>query len=336
MNFTALSIAAWGVALGLHPPEAKRIGFDPIEALSEIRSLRADAVLLPVPWTTSTVEAGDLFRTEETIADDALVATIRTARSEGLKVALHPFVVVKHGADDAWRGVLRPRAPDRWWSQYRAMILHYAAIAEREHVALFAIGSELTSLQDDERWASLARDVRRSYRGRIAYVANHDALDRTAVFEHVDVAGVSAYFPLTTDLDADLESLRAGWRDATRRIEKLRREVERPVIVFEVGYPSIDGAATRPWDDTLGAPIDLEEQRRAYVAACEALLSAPIEGAFFWNWFGPGGRHDRTFTPRHKPAEAVLRRFFTAATESRRPRPRPPRRRPRAATRAPR
>ncbi len=314
MKFALLPIAAWGVALGLHPPEAKRIGFDAVEGLSEIRSLRASAVLLPVPWSTSTLEAGDLFRTEETIADEALVTTIRAARSEGLTVALLPFVVVERGPDDAWRGVLRPKDPARWWARYRAMILHYAALAEQEQVALFAIGSELTSLQDDAHWASLARDVRTTYRGRITYVANHDALDRTAVFEHVDVAGISAYFPLTHDIDADLDTLRAGWREATRRIEHFRREVGRPVMLFEVGYPSIDGAATRPWDDTIGAPIDLEEQRRAYVAATEALLAAPIEGAFFWTWFGPGGRHDRTFTPRHKPAEDVLRRFFSAAT----------------------
>ena len=87
--------------------------------------------------------------------------------------------------------------------------------------------------------------------------------------------------------------------------------MKRPVVLFEVGYPSIDGAGLAPWDDTIGAPIDLEEQRRLYRAACDTILtSSHLAGAFFWNWFGPGGVYDRTYTPRNKPAEQELRRFF--------------------------
>lgn len=314
----ALLASPWGMALGLHPPAAERISFDTRNALFEIRSLGANAVLLPVPWTTTDLETGDLFRTEETISDGELVETIRVARAEGLDVALMPFVVVAHPDEHAWRGVLAPRHPERWWKRYRATIVHYARIAEREHVETLVIGSELTSLQDDATaWRALSDTVRAHYSGRTAYVANHDALDRLAPFAFVDVAGVSAYFPLTDDLDATAADLEAGWARAARRLERFAREVERPVVLFEVGYPSIDGAATRPWDDTIGAPIDLEEQRRAYEAVTSNLLTTDaIAGAYFWTWFGPGGPLDRTYSPRDKPAELVLARFFALRARS--------------------
>ena len=35
-----------------------------------------------------------------------------------------------------------------------------------------------------------------------------------------------------------------------------------------------------------------------------------LAGALFWNWWGPGGPEDRWYTPKGKPAEAVLRRWF--------------------------
>ena len=36
----------------------------------------------------------------------------------------------------------------------------------------------------------------------------------------------------------------------------------------------------------------------------------PFEAFFLWNWFGRGGPDDGGFTPRGKPAEGVLRRWF--------------------------
>jgi len=71
-----------------------------------------------------------------------------------------------------------------------------------------------------------------------------------------------------------------------------------------------DGAASRPWDYTVRAPVDLEEQRRCYAAFVDAWRGAALAGVYFWDWSGPGGASDAHYTPRGKPAEAVVRRWF--------------------------
>ena len=81
----------------------------------------------------------------------------------------------------------------------------------------------------------------------------------------------------------------------------------------EVGYASRDGAAGAPWDYTGRGKLDLEEQRRCYAALRDAWSGVEELGAIFiWNWHGKGGRRDRDYTPRGKPAEKVLRKWWTA------------------------
>lgn len=302
-----LTLAAQaGVAVGLHPPEAKRLGIDVVPDMAEIRSLGADAILLPVPWSTRDTTSVGIRPNAETIADADLVRAIRAAHQHGLQTTLMPYVVLVDGAPGDWRGKLRPADPDAWWHAYERLVSHYAQIAEREGVRTLVVGSELSSMQPKlGRWRGLIGRVRSTFGGELAYVANHDALT-DAPFDLVDVAGVSAYWSLTDDLDASAEALESAWR-------RIAADLDREVVLFEVGYPSIDGAAIAPWDDTIGAPIDLEEQRRAYTAATKAIASSPnIRGAYFWGWFGPGGPYDRSYTPRGKPAELVLRRFFAS------------------------
>lgn len=312
-----LTVAApWGMAVGLYPRGAEALGLELVPDLGELRALGADSISLPVAWSQADLHASRLAPDDDTVADADLAAALGRGRALGLTTALVPHVTLRAGAADHWRGKLAPRDEDRWWRSYTAFILHYARLARAQRVELFVVGSELSSLQGAahrERWRTVIGRVRAVYPGRIVYVANHDALDDVAPFALVDVAGVSAYFPLSTKIDATQAELSEGWWRVGGRLRSLKRQVQRPLVLFEVGYPSIDGAATAPWDYTIGAPIDLEEQRRAYRAAADALLVSPwIDGAYFWIWFGAGGPYDRHYTPRDKPAERELGRLFRA------------------------
>ena len=88
--------------------------------------------------------------------------------------------------------------------------------------------------------------------------------------------------------------------------------MKKPLIITELGYPTLDGANVYPWDrKTRQVPIDLEEQRRCYEAFARAFADGgPLAGIYFWIWFGPGGANDSGFSPKNKPAEGVIKAFY--------------------------
>jgi hypothetical protein len=128
---------------------------------------------------------------------------------------------------------------------------------------------------------------------------------------------VTGYWELTADLDASTAALTAAWTAPKGELVRWAEGLDRPVVLTEVGYPSLDGGAAWPWDETRTAPVDLEEQTRAYRAFVAAWSGEQrLQGVYFWNWFGFGGPRDGNYTPRGKPAAEVIRRWY-------RPRPGP-------------
>lgn len=305
----------WGFAVGLHPAEAARRGFAFPPDMREVRATGANCVLLPVSWKQHDVGSDTLSPDDETVSDVVLSQVIASAHAEGLRVILMPLIELHTGAEHDWRGVLRPRDSAAWWRTYRAFIAHYAQLAAQTGVAMLVVGSELSSMSSEvhqSQWERLATSVRQAYPGQLAYGANHDALDLRAPWSFVDVVGVSAYFPLAHDSSSSTP-FDASWRAIAERLAHLRSEIDKPLIVLEVGYRSVRGAARKPWDYSSGALVDVEEQRQAYSAFVNATRDAPwLHGALFWTWLGPGGAHDRWYTPRNKPALHEAERLFRA------------------------
>ena len=309
----------WGFSVGLYPAEAERRGFAFPPDFEELRSTGARDVVLPVSFRQEGVTAVELLSSPDTLPDATLRHVIRDAHEARLGVVLLPLVDLVGGGPGEWRGVLRPANVDAWWRSYTRFLLHYAELAQTEGVEMLVIGSELSSLSgpgSEARWAGLTRSVRATYDGPLAYGANHDALDLRAPFAFVDVVGVSAYFPLTRSKDGRSGNLYAeSWRRIARRLARLRRELDKPLVLLEVGYASVADATQHPWDYTSSMPIDLEEQRAAYAALTDVALDADwLDGVLFWNWLGPGGAHDRWYTPRGKPAMAEATRLLRGRT----------------------
>ncbi len=301
-----------GVALAMHPEASAQYDLEYPPSVRELGDLGARAVLVPIAVLQEDLRSTEVGAGPMTPRASDIRSVIRRAHRRGLSTVIMPFLVLNSGPPTAWRGRIAPADPAAWWTSYRALILGYARIAAEEDVAVLVIGSELTSMfQMAEPWAELAQQVRAVYGGRLALVANHDALDVVAPFEHVDIAGVSAYFSLTDTPEATQEDLHNGWRRVLPKLHAFAGITGKPLVVFEVGYPSVDGGAVQPWNYLSGGPVDLQEQAWAYAAAIDALQQPWIEGVFFWTWFGSGGRFDRTYTPRDKPALQLLQRFFT-------------------------
>jgi hypothetical protein len=298
-----------GVALGLSGTPAERRA----TALGEIAGLGADHVSLVVFWGQRDVRSVGLGPVPGlTVPDDETRAAVRAAHAAGLKVFLFPIVDVATRALGEWRGTLRPDDVAAWWQSYEGFILHYSALAADEGVELFAVGSELASTESwRERWFHLIGAVKRGYPGKLLYSANWDHYQAVSFWERVDYIGVSAYYELSPAPDASADELSRGWRAVRRTLTAYAARAERPLVLTEVGCPSQAGATAHPWDYTRSAPVDLEAQRRAYQALRDAWEGEPwLAGVFIWEWTGAGGSSDRGYTPRGKPAEAILRAWY--------------------------
>lgn len=303
----APSTKVMGFALGLYPQESAERGWTYPPSLHELRASGAEDILLTPSWVMDDVTSSAMRPDSDTPRDADLLATLQSAERLGLGVSLMPYLRIRDVNAGEWRGSLRPSDPDAWWSAYGDFVRHYAALG-RGHIKLFVMGSELSSMSGDAsapRWAHLAEELREAGVERLAFVANHDALDLQAPFKFVDVAGVSAYFPVVED-----DAARA-WRGHAARLEEFAAEVGRPLVVFELGFPSRRGALERPWDHVAGTPVDTGAQALGYQSATNALAEAEwLEGLFFWAWYGEGGAHDRSYSPRGKPAMRWVREFF--------------------------
>ncbi len=288
--------------------------------VDEIAQTGATHLSLVVSWGQKDVRASEIGPHPDETRPDALVRRlVRRARARKLKVLLFPILWVEQRAVGAWRGTLKPDDPEAWWRSYRRFVLHYARLAAEEGAELYSIGSELASLEGEaKRWRALAEEVRRVFPGRLVYSANWDHYEEVGFWDVVDLVGLTGYYRLTESHDPSQEELTKAWGAIRERLLGFHARVGKPLLFTELGYPSIDGAARSPWDYTGDRPVDTEEQRRCFEAFYATWEAEPaLAGVFFWNWFGPGGLDDRWYTLKGKPAEAVVRRWYS------RPPPRP-------------
>jgi len=269
-------------------------------------------VALVIHWQQHDDRSDRVAPGKLTISDAVLAALIRHAHRRGLAVLLFPILHLEVLQMGHWRGTLQPRHRNRWWLSYERFILHYARIARRHKVAALLVGSELgTTELWRARWYHLVGRVRRVYSGKLVYRANWDHFDKVSFWRRIDYLGVTGYFELSRNANAGVAELSAAWRRARAALLAFAAKHKKPLWITEVGYPSVDGAATQPWNYARPGKVDVEEQRRCYAAFVTAWSNTPgLAGVFFWNWNGAGGKRDRSYTPRGKPAEAILRRWF--------------------------
>ncbi len=301
------------VALGLYPGSADRDAtYD--RRVDEIADLGATHVALVVSWAQRDVRAVHIAPRRDQTVPDALVRHLAArARERGLAVIIFPILLLDQTRTGQWRGTITPADPTAWWRQYEAFILHYADLAATARAEVLFVGSELGSTEGwRERWQHLVGAAKRRFSGRIAYSANWDHYQKVSFWRRLDILGVTGYFELTDNREAGAAELTRAWARARRALLTFAAQRPGPTLwLSEVGYVSRDGAATRPWDYTLATPIDLEEQRRCYEALRRTWNgSHGLGGVVIWNWFGDGGPRDGGYTPRGKPAERELRRWF--------------------------
>ena len=310
-----MSYAAWSAGAYLLP--------DSDSSLEHLAETGANWIALIVTCYQDNLASVQVAANEATPTDAGLIHVLRQAHGMGLRVMLKPHLdLAKDPAH--WRGEIGLAFTTEaqwtaWFASYRRFIEHYAELASTYGADQFCLGTELEgTTQRAADWRNIVAAVRARYGGPVLYAGNHDGEElRLTWWDAVDFIGVDAYYPLTSRTNPTLSGLKAAWQARAAALAGLAARWAKPIIITEIGYRSIDGAAIHPWDYQVKARIDLEEQADCYRAALESVYGKPwLAGIFWWAWSPDprqGGPADDDYTPHDKPAEDILRAWYQSS-----------------------
>ena len=284
-----------------------------------------------------------------------LLAVMRRAKERGLTVSLMPQVNLTDPRGNEWRGKIEPApgsapgtapAPgsepalggwDAWWDSYIDAIGRFADLAAEAEADVFVVGCELlTTLrpEHDAAWSRVIDTCRTRFPGALTYSTTWDTYGRVRFWDQLDLIGISGYWDLTAgaadDTPTDAE-LAARWREIREDLAAFAEAKGKPILVTEVGWPSLPWALRDPWNyvPDSDTPADVEAQTRGYrsfIAAwgdafevtkhdgrdARPAKAGPTDSAFLgvyfyeWGLYTEGGPADRGYTFRGKPAGAVV------------------------------
>ncbi|MFD0834260.1 glycoside hydrolase [Mariniflexile aquimaris] len=244
---------------------------------------------------------------------------IESLRKHHIKIMLKPQIWV-------WRGEFTggiKMASEADWKQledsYSKYILEYANLAQEVHAEIFCIGTELESFIDHrpEYWKQLIVEIRKIYKGKLTYAANWNEYDRTPFWGDLDYIGIDAYFPVSDEKTPTLEACKNGWKVYKPVIKVFSESHKKPILFTEFGYRSVDYSGNEPWrSDRTMTVVNLEAQSNTTKALFEEFWNEDwFAGGFLWKWFhnytDAGGENDSQFTPQNKPAETIIKSFYS-------------------------
>lgn len=289
-------------------------------AIDAIAAAGADSVTFSFSWYSPNINSPEIYRTVKTPSDESLLWAIRYARSRGLTVVLKPNVDVEDGT---WRGFVNPQAATAWFANYSAMLNHYADLGQREQVRLIIIGGELIAMSTNPyyegEWRSAIGQVRSRYKGQLTYSANwgrgeYEEFSRIRFWDALDFLGLSAYFELTDNNAPTAAQLRTSWEQWNKeKIAPFQARWQKPLLFTEIGYRSMDGAASIPWNNVAIRPADFAEQALAYQVLFDYWSNVPwLAGISIWETraIEPVTPTDTGYNIHDKPAEAIVAAWF--------------------------
>lgn len=310
-------------------------------SLRDLRATGATHVGLIATYYQTSITSSDIYRTGTgTPTDASLAEAIRYARSIGLQVTVK---VHAEPLTHEWRGRINPNDKAAWFQTYGDLLVRIATLAQSNGAENFSIGTEMVTLTNrnngqTDRWVALINRVRGVYSGNVTYEANSsypypdDWISNEKAYvgfwPSVDFISISAYFSLPGDSQNSVASFVSSWDQLNdTHLQPFYDQYRKPIIFSEVGYRSVNGANMKPYESWTDAPYNAEIQAHLY----EALLSywgtsSYMRGVYWWNWISypdAGGTGNKDYTPQNKPAEEVMRQWFSTISDNAPPPPPP-------------
>lgn len=242
--------------------------------------LKANAVTFSFPFYTKAVTANSVSAGTGTPSLRRLAIVLKVAKDARLRTTVRPLLDEKNLLPKKeWRGSLRPTSPASWFTSYIAFLTPYAQQAQRSGATTFVVGTELNSLQADPRWKTVQTQIRRSFKGEIAYHQNWDVWLHRLPSAAVGSLGIDAYPPMRATDGASVSTLVAGWN---QWLNQRTRGPLTGLLFSEIGIGRRSGAYAEPsnyWSDGVENP---NIQPRWYSAACQVARQRKSTGIYFW------------------------------------------------------
>lgn len=293
------------------------------ESLKKLRSLGVDWIsITPFGYLENRNKPGYLIYSFGAGAenDESLVTAAHMAKQLGMKVMLKPHVLMP-GGHWGWPGEIKMMNENDWqkfFDYYYRWIRHYALLAEMYDFDMFCIGVELVNatVGHEKSWRQMIARIRQIYHGPLVYAANWgEEFEHLPFWDALDYMGLNCYYPLTDTEKANLSTLIQGARSVVNRIEKVVQKYHKPLILTEVGFTSTRKSWRQPHDRNRQEPPYMDDQAQAYEALFQAFWSKPwFYGFYWWKWpteLAHGGSHHNGFTPNGKPAEKVVKKWYS-------------------------
>jgi Glycoside Hydrolase Family 113 len=288
------------------------------QLIPEIAALGADTVMFVVHGWQMHAGSLDLHVDPYRSADDAALGQLLDlAAVHGMRRILMPVVLLKAPRTGEWRGKIIPPGNDwdAWFDRYRQFIGKYARLAEKHHVELLMVGSELIkSERQTAQWRETIASVRNTYSGALGYSANWDHYQTTKIgfWDDLDVVGMTSYYKLADGPNPRIEELDRNWSKIKKEILAFQRQVNRPIVFTEVGWCSQEGAAKEGWNyfaNEVATDAGQREQAILYESFMKTWTHEPaVKGIIWWEWsVSAGGAKDYGYTPKGKLAETYLK-----------------------------
>lgn len=230
---------------------------------------------------------------------------IAEAHKRGLKILIKPHLAY-WGSGFSWRGAItfkNAAAWERFFSGYQAWVVRLARMCSKADA--FAVGTELGgTVQHEQRWRTVIREVRKVSKVPLTYAANWDRYQKVPFWDAVDVIGIQAYFPVVHHKRPPSSAeLKAGWARILKEVGTFARKNRKKVVFSELGYDRSQLAAYTPWKSgpRWSTPEEQKKaddvQERCMAAALRAIQQdATVVGAFLWKMFPGRARGDFRLT----------------------------------------
>jgi hypothetical protein len=299
------------------------------QAFQNIASIGSNSIELTARiWTqtgTSTSVFADPAKTE---SDASLLTSFQAAHDAGLSVLFKAALSTLNGTRVS---SLAPADAASFFASYKAEIVHLATIAQAGGVEMFAIGNEMSSLSGQQYrgyWTDLIAAVREVYHGELTYAAATDEAAHVSFWDQLDTIGVNTYPPLTASHAPTVQELVDAWtsvpvnpyyaaafdyKSPVDFLHSLATTYDKPLLMTEVGYRSIDGTAIAPGSWTSNGTPDVMEQADAYNAFFQVWSAhggSWFKGAELWQWDLNNQYSSTGYSVMGKPAETIVSQYF--------------------------